>query len=698
MALTKVSYKMINDYVYNVVDYGADNTGATDCGSAFQNALNAAEAAGGGTVFFPTGTYLLDTPISLTSTNSFTITGDNAVIQAGTSFNLGGTNQLTNIITLQGNAATEITSNISELYGNFIELTSAATAEKGNRIVICDNASGSKWDTSNNNCRPTHLATVDYNDTTNNLLNFYPSIDFPVTVSSASTGLLSKTNIVAFVYSGDINVHITSGLTFKGNLLAIGSDPGTGGQAAGGASPLGLYLRRGVFKVEANFRNMNGAIRVDECDAVIDGCEISGGYNGNGINVFQRAVARVSNCNIIHCRHAISVGGSTSDGASAFIDNCILGGNRTSYGSSTYPSENYFAFDTHQAAKEVRINNCKIIGGNKISNGNVNITNTHIICDQTRGAFFFQTDSDNDQTVTLDNCRITLQRRMASYDYGTAQSATAGSGTFGSDTVLFDHDASQAAAATVTGWNLNVNNCVFEINDPASYTAPQVLYVDVGSKQWAEINFVNNRFYFVGTAVREIAFRGNSSGSGLYRLMGNSFYGCGVAMFYDDTLDQFDRVNIVDNYIYNNDTASSSFSGYGLQVQGLETSSGVLSDLTITGNYIESAGLSGGIFMGACPNQSVTVTDNVINFTASSGTVSEGLRTNRNQNSTATNFTAVVRGNVIRNNATTLTTGLKILGLAASSPLPVGFYYTGDNVIQTAGTAATTTGNAATNG
>jgi hypothetical protein len=40
--------------------YNADNTGVTDARSAIQDAIDDAEAAGGGTVFFPQGTYLLD--------------------------------------------------------------------------------------------------------------------------------------------------------------------------------------------------------------------------------------------------------------------------------------------------------------------------------------------------------------------------------------------------------------------------------------------------------------------------------------------------------------------------------------------------------------------------------------------------------------------------------------------------------------
>jgi hypothetical protein len=43
--------------VFNVLNYGADNTGATDAGTAIYNASVALQAAGGGTLYFPPGTY-----------------------------------------------------------------------------------------------------------------------------------------------------------------------------------------------------------------------------------------------------------------------------------------------------------------------------------------------------------------------------------------------------------------------------------------------------------------------------------------------------------------------------------------------------------------------------------------------------------------------------------------------------------------
>ena len=65
MALTKVTYSMIEGAQFNVLDYGAKGDGATDDSAAVQAAMDAALATGGGTVYLPSGTYLCNTPLVL---------------------------------------------------------------------------------------------------------------------------------------------------------------------------------------------------------------------------------------------------------------------------------------------------------------------------------------------------------------------------------------------------------------------------------------------------------------------------------------------------------------------------------------------------------------------------------------------------------------------------------------------------------
>lgn len=85
------------DEYFNVVDYGADNTGATDTVSSEQQAFDACEAAGGGTVFYSSGTYLrAANHVTIPSGVEIRIKGDMAWIDgAGTAdhafvFDTGG--------------------------------------------------------------------------------------------------------------------------------------------------------------------------------------------------------------------------------------------------------------------------------------------------------------------------------------------------------------------------------------------------------------------------------------------------------------------------------------------------------------------------------------------------------------------------------------------------------------------------------
>lgn len=78
MALTKVSYSMINGSPFNILDFGADPTGQTDSTTAIQNAINAASAAtpigssssgstgnARTTLFFPAGVYVISSTLAI---------------------------------------------------------------------------------------------------------------------------------------------------------------------------------------------------------------------------------------------------------------------------------------------------------------------------------------------------------------------------------------------------------------------------------------------------------------------------------------------------------------------------------------------------------------------------------------------------------------------------------------------------------
>ena len=74
MALTKVTYSMIEGSPLNVLDYGADPTGIDNCAAAFNAAI--AALSGGGAIYVPSGTYKIATSVVLD--DNITIFGDGA--------------------------------------------------------------------------------------------------------------------------------------------------------------------------------------------------------------------------------------------------------------------------------------------------------------------------------------------------------------------------------------------------------------------------------------------------------------------------------------------------------------------------------------------------------------------------------------------------------------------------------------------
>lgn len=71
------TYVALDRVVYNVKDHAATGNGSTDDTTAVQNTINLASAAGGGTVFFPPGTYVLtpSTGAALTVPSNVTLRG-----------------------------------------------------------------------------------------------------------------------------------------------------------------------------------------------------------------------------------------------------------------------------------------------------------------------------------------------------------------------------------------------------------------------------------------------------------------------------------------------------------------------------------------------------------------------------------------------------------------------------------------------
>ena len=74
--------------IINVKSYGAKGDGVTDDTSTIQLAINAAKTAGGGTVYFPYGTYITSGTLAVNSHNIFLVGSDAIITYSGSSYAL----------------------------------------------------------------------------------------------------------------------------------------------------------------------------------------------------------------------------------------------------------------------------------------------------------------------------------------------------------------------------------------------------------------------------------------------------------------------------------------------------------------------------------------------------------------------------------------------------------------------------------
>jgi hypothetical protein len=80
MALTKVNPRMINDRVIDVKSRGAGQGEANDA-TIIQAAIDELSAAGGGTIYFPTGTYNIQSQLTPKSNVHYKGEGKNSLLK-----------------------------------------------------------------------------------------------------------------------------------------------------------------------------------------------------------------------------------------------------------------------------------------------------------------------------------------------------------------------------------------------------------------------------------------------------------------------------------------------------------------------------------------------------------------------------------------------------------------------------------------
>lgn len=102
MALTKAHNRMIEGAAVNVKDFGAKGDGVTDDTAAIQAAIDSVNAAGGGRIYLPSGTYLVSSII--TTYKYISIIGENSyatTIKQKDASNLNAIIQIANFATLK---------------------------------------------------------------------------------------------------------------------------------------------------------------------------------------------------------------------------------------------------------------------------------------------------------------------------------------------------------------------------------------------------------------------------------------------------------------------------------------------------------------------------------------------------------------------------------------------------------------------
>jgi hypothetical protein len=234
MTLTKATYSMIEGATVNVLDYGADKTGVTDSTAAIQAAINAANSAGGGCVYFPSGVYTIGTTTYLTLQSNVSLMGDGPSSQLKLADNtpispslaalvaINETNILIENLYFDGNRA-----NQALLVGLFRVQNCSKVLIRGNWLVDCNNV-GVYFTNTCSFCAANGNIIIDCNGT--NLKIGTDCADMMI-----DGNLMYDTGAFATHYDGFImsRFGVNRRLTFSNNVI---SSP------AGGTIGMGVWL------------------------------------------------------------------------------------------------------------------------------------------------------------------------------------------------------------------------------------------------------------------------------------------------------------------------------------------------------------------------------------------------------------------------------------------------------------------------
>jgi len=659
--------------VFNIRDYGAVGDGSTDDTDAWQALLT---AVNGQDAIIDTsdGEYLITEPLTLTSNNKYKFIGY-GTFKASSAFADGGTYENQHLMTLSGNAPVELeTADIDRLFYNYVVTGSTVTAKKGDRIVISDNDVSNRWGGSGD-YREHTLSHIDYNDTANNVVNFKPCIDFPVTYSDASTQQIVDTNILVKIYNEDIEVVIQDGISFKG-----GVNPLSGSVADDYGK--GLKIARGKFFIHCDFSGLHDAVRAEECELFMSNSRIEGSYSsagGNGLKLINASYGQISDCKFLNARHGIAVAGSNLDGAEALVVNCVFGDTRQSNDYTLYPGNESRAVDTHGNAKYLKISNCKLYGGLQYGGKRMDVHNTLIRAQSVTPIEQRTGDIRSGNEAYFYNCDITIAPRIISND---DVSSTPGIGTKKTEPYFMQWGYNSGFTDSI----LEFYNCKFSTEDNTTWEADTILYLETGSVKLKKFVLDGCVFDYEGSNVREIAV--DPYADECTSIIRNNFFiGCGLSYALRNSSSAglafpYKYLLIENNQVFNTDETSGQFSSFGISIAGETLSTAVTKEIHVVGNVLHTFGTAAGITMTATAKELTVAKGNSVKYTGQytgpgTGTMGYGLRTSSNENIT-TGPVQHLDGNTIISPGGTITTGIQINGLSGANN---GLYTTGTNCV-----------------
>lgn len=337
----------------DVTNYGADNTGTNDATSAIQSAINAVEAAGGGTVYLPAGTYKVK-PSSSSNSSALRIKGSNILFKGAgvgkTFIRCYAENmrycQVINVSPSSGtwDSADDgkyyyLSQDVPETPTTTIHLSDVGSLKAGDWVIIRsdrtqswidEHSMGGFWYASVN---PTTMGTTFYRQITSvNTANKTIEIDIP-------TRYYMKTRDNARVYKvtpKQSNVGLTDfSIGNKANSITSGwgeedySTSGTGAYNTNNAFLIKFSLNINCFAKNISTYQAGNASQIHMSsngldinktrNLTVDTCDFSypqyegGGGNGYGMNICGQETL-IKNCSSTSARHSFSFKYSYANG------------------------------------------------------------------------------------------------------------------------------------------------------------------------------------------------------------------------------------------------------------------------------------------------------------------------------------------------------------------------------------------------